>query len=426
MSTAGPTSHAQANVSSSTESRRRVDVFDGLRGVAIILVVLSHGWALWPSDYTLGHRPLSTLFASGNFAVSIFFAVGAFVATRGLLRKAHSPAGLHPLVDVVRRYLRLTGQVAFLMLAIVLVSVLDDTDPATDEDTRVSLLRVVTYSWNWYLQSNALVARSDLGHLWYLSVYLQAMVLITVLVWLLRRRPVWLVVVLAALLVGFEVWTAHVFPQEGYYQALLRTSVRIDAPLTGALAAAALPYLNRLRPHAPTTGTVALAALVPLAYFTTPNAGYFGVAGYLTDVALFTFVVSVVLAPLPRLVAAPLSWAPLAFLGRRSLGLYIWHYPIFFFIPRHTFEWAWGWRTAAALGLILACTLVSEWLVENRILRALASPAWRELDYGIPAYVVRRWRAWRGKPGPVTAVDEAGPSSPAASAPPRRRPRADA
>ena len=81
---------------SHTESRHRVDVFDGLRGVAIVLVVLSHGWALWPSTYTLGHRPLSTLFASGNFAVSIFFAVGAFVATRALLRKAHSPPACTP------------------------------------------------------------------------------------------------------------------------------------------------------------------------------------------------------------------------------------------------------------------------------------------------------------------------------------------
>ena len=50
------------------------------------------------------------------------------------------------------------------------------------------LRRIVTYSWNWYLQSNAIVARSDLGHLWYLSVYLQALSLITpVLVWMLRR-----------------------------------------------------------------------------------------------------------------------------------------------------------------------------------------------------------------------------------------------
>lgn len=421
MTIAHPPSNPGVTPGVNSGERSRVDVFDGLRGVAIVLVVLSHGWAIWPSEYTLTHRPLSTLFASGNFAVSIFFAIGAFVATRSLLRKAVSPAGLHPVVEVVRRYVRLTGQVLFLLLAVLMVSVFDETDTSTDADTRVSLLRVATYSWNWYLQGNALVARSDLGHLWYLSVYLQVLALLSVVVWLLRRRPIWLIVVLATLLVGFELWTAHVYPQEGYYQALLRTSVRIDAPLTGALAAAALPYLTRLRPHAPAAGTSALLALVPLAYFTTPNAGYFGWAGHATDVALFVFVVSAALAPLPRPVAAPLAWAPLAFLGRRSLGLYIWHYPVFFFVSRHTVDWAWGWRTLAALALVLACTLVSEWLIENRIQRALDSPAWRELDHGIPAFLARQWRAWR-QVSDGDAADEPGPS---ASAPTRRRPRAD-
>lgn len=376
---------------------RRVDVFDGLRGIAIVLVVLSHGWTIWPSDYTLTHRPLSTLFASGNFAVSIFFAIGAFVATQGLIRKAQSPMGLHPLVETVRRYLRLTGQVGFLLVVIALVAVFDDTDPSTDRGTRDSILRILTYTWNWYLLDDVYDPRADLGHLWYLSVYFQAFLLITLLVWLLRRRPAWLVVTLAALLLAFEVWTTHVYETEGIYQALLRTSVRIDAPLAGALAAAALPFLGRLRPYAGWVGALAVLSLIPLAYFTTPNAGYFGWAGYLTDAALFLFVVCAVLAPVPRVVAVPLGWRPLTFLGSRSLGLYIWHYPVFFFVARHNLDWHWGWRAAMAIALTLACVLVSERLVESRVQRALTSPGWRELDYGLPAFVLRRWRTWRSR-----------------------------
>ena len=387
----------------------RVDVFDGLRGIAIVLVVLSHGWTIWPSSYTLSHRPLSTLFASGNFAVSIFFAVGMFVATLGLIRKAQSPAGLHPLVETLRRYVRLTGQVGFLLVVLVLVTVFDDTDPNTDQGTRSSILRVLTYTWNWYLQKDAYDARADLGHLWYLSVYLQAFVLIAVVVWLLRRRPAWLVVVLATLLVGYEVWTAHVYATEGIYQALLRTSVRIDAPLTGALAAASLPFLSRLRPYAGWLCAVSVLALVPLAYLTTPNAGYFGWPGYLTDAALFGFVVGAVLGPVPRPVAAPLGFAPLAFLGSRSLGLYIWHYPVFYFVSRHHVDWHWGWRAALAIGLMLACVIVSERLVENRVQRALQSPGWRELDYGLPAFASRRWKAWRSRRAAARAVPKQRP-----------------
>lgn len=391
-------------------SPRRVAVFDGLRGLAIILVVLSHGWTIWPSTYTLSHRPLSTLFASGNFAVSIFFVVGAFVATRGLLRKAQSPMGLHPGVETLRRYVRLTGQVGFLLLVITLVTVFDETDPNTDTGTRDSILRVMTYTWNWYLQDDVYDPRADLGHLWYLSVYLQAFVLIAVIVWLLRRRPAWLVVTLAALLLAYEVWTSHVYQTEGIYQALLRTSVRIDAPLTGALAAAALPFLTRFRPYAGWLCAVSVLSLVPLAYLTTPNAGYFGWPGHLTDAALFVFVVSATLGPVPRAVAVPLGWSPLVFLGSRSLGLYIWHYPVFFFVSRHNLDWHWGWRASMAVALMLAWVLVSERFVENRVQQAMQSPGWRELDYGFPAFFSRRWKSWRSRRTSVSA-DDAGDRS---------------
>lgn len=378
---------------------RRIEIFDGLRGLAIILVVLSHGWTLWPNEYVSTHRPLSTLFGSGNFAVSIFFVVGAFVATQGMLRKAQSPEGLHPVVDVARRYVRLTGQVGFMLLVLLLVLVFDDTDVNSKEVTQTSVLRVLSYSWNWYLQDNALNARPDIGHLWYLSVYLQAMVLVVFIVWLLRRRPVWLPVTLGALLLATELWTAHVYESEGVIHALLRTSVRIDAPLTGALAASLLsllhPRLGRYRAHLGRWCVLAAVALLPLAYLTTPNAGYFSWPGLLTDAALFVFVTSAALGPVPRLLSATLGVRPLVFLGSRSLGLYIWHYPVFYFVSRHVLDWHWGWRTVLALSLTLVCVLVSEWLVESRVQRALQAPGWRELDYGLPAYLRRRIRSAR-------------------------------
>jgi peptidoglycan/LPS O-acetylase OafA/YrhL len=371
-------------------------VFDGLRGIAIVLVVVSHGWTIWPAE-VYREPGLRTLFSSGNFAVSLFFAVGAYAATTALLRRARSPQDLHPLVDAIRRYLRLTGQVALLLLAILLVSVFDDTDPNSDETTRVSVVRILTYTWNWYLQQNPGNARADLGHLWYLSVYFQAMVLVTVLVWLFRRRPIWLVPILLALVLATEAWTRHitfgVADDRLLYQAELRTSVRIDAPLAGALAAVLTTYAARLRPYAATIGTCGFLALFPLAYLCTPNTGYFGFPGMLTDVALMAFVMGVGLAAPPAPVRRVLGWRPLTFLGANSLGLYLWHYPVFWFAARHFYDWAWGWRTAAALALTLACALVSELVVERRVKRALAAPGWHELDYGLPAYLRRRWRA---------------------------------
>lgn len=368
----------------------RIDVFDGIRGVAIVLVVLSHGWTIWPTS-AINDRPLlRTVFTSGNYAVSVFFVVGAFLATQGMLRAVRSPEGLRPGVALLRRFVRLSGQVYFLLLVVALVTVLDTTDTYPDTETRTSILRIGSYTWNWYLQSHALVARPDLGHLWYLSVDMQAFVLILAVVYLLRRRPAWLLVALLSLLLACISWRTHVYQTEGLYQAMLRTTVRVDAPLTGASAAAAIPFLKRLEPRARLISGVSLVALVPLLYFNAPASGYFGWPGLLLDLSLAGFVIGCTVATPPRFVTASLGSRLLTYLGRRSLSLYLWHYPIFWFVSRHTYDWGWEARTLVALALTLAIAELSERLVESRVQKLLQSSAWKEMERGIPRYVGRQ------------------------------------
>ena len=83
------------------------------------------------------------------------------------------------------------------------------------------------------------------------------------------------------------------------------------------------------------------------------------------------FVLGVSLAPAPRLLAATLGAAPLALLGARSLGLYIWHYPVFFWASRQHPTWDWWWRTALAFAITVGFVLVSELLVERRVQQLL-------------------------------------------------------
>lgn len=371
-----------------TVVRDRVAVFDGLRGIAIVLVMLSHtSWLTWPHVRGEGNPAIRALLENGNFAVSIFFVIGAFLYTRGLLTRAASPQGLHPGVQLVRRYLRLTPAVLVLLGVLTLVAVLEPTP--TYEGLRLgdSAQSIVTYTWNWYVKDNPLVARPDLGHLWYLSVDMQAFLLVLLLVWLLHKRPWWLIGTLGVILLMVFTWRTHVYQTEGLYQALLRTNARLDAPLSGALAACLLPYARGLARWATPTAVGSLVALLGLSFATVDDVRFFRLSGDSVDVFLALFVIACSVAPVSQGLTRVLGFGPLAYLGRRSLSLYIWHFPIYMYLYHHTESWSYQLRTGVAVALTVAIAALNDRTVEHWVGRALVDPRWSRLDRGVPAYL---------------------------------------
>lgn len=379
-------------------SSKRISLFDGLRGIALVLVVLSHVWVISPwaslrqQDARSGTGPLGEQFAghlvdAGNYAVSIFFVVGMFLATRGMLRQAASPSGPLPGVNLVRRFVRLSGQLYFFLLIFLVYASVEDSDVNGDA-VGTSVLTAATYTWNWYVHDNVATARADIGHLWYLAVDMQMFVIVLALVWLLRRHPGWLLVTLGGLWVVLAFFRAETYDFDPYW-ALLRTWARGDAPIAGAIAAAALPYLGRWRQWGQTATVTGLVALVPLLFWCNGLDGYFSAAGLLLDLALVLVVVGASLATPPRWLVAIVGCRPLAFLGRHSLSVFIWHLPMIYLVSRHTDDWREPVRIALALLLTLAGVVVSELLVERRVQRFLDSPRWRETDHGLLRYAVR-------------------------------------
>ena len=61
--------------------------FDGLRGVACLLVVLLHAWTIIPPEVLRRTGPAHGLFWSGSLGVLIFFILGAFLVTHGLIER---------------------------------------------------------------------------------------------------------------------------------------------------------------------------------------------------------------------------------------------------------------------------------------------------------------------------------------------------
>lgn len=362
----------------------RIAVLDGLRGVAIVLVFLSHHYYLW-SPVTDDTNPVvASLLDSGNFAVSIFFAVGAFLYTRSLVRRRDSPErGLNPPVVAARRYIRLTAQVAVLLVVVAVVTALDGGSTYPGTDLWGSSGHVLTHTWNWFVMDDLLIARPDLGHLWYVSVDFQVFLAVLLLAYVLRRRATLLVVVLLVLLVGCWAWRHHVFVTEGEFTALLRTTTRADAALAGAAvgAATAVGWLEHLRPYARATVVVSTLLLIPLTWINLDESWHFGLGGVALDLTLMAFLAGVTVAStVPALVGRTLGSRPLAFLGRRSLGVYVWHFPVFAQVSAHGTEWESWQRIAVAWPLALALAVAGELLVEGQARLLLSAGWWDRVD----------------------------------------------
>ncbi len=245
-------------------------------------------------------------------------------------------------------------------------------DDYREYDTTTSFVRVATSTWTWYLISDADVARPDLGHLWYLSVDLQMLIVLAVTIWFLGHRRVWLFAGLAVTGTLAVVWRAHEYDVEGVYQALLMTTTRMDSVLWGAAAGVAVAWLRPWAHQLRWAGAAAALLLLPTLVWAADVEVYAGWGGFAIDVLVATLVLTCALCPGLPLVSRALSVRPLRWLGMASLGLFVWHYPIFWTIAQQDLDWSWQLKTAVALTLTVAAATLTQSRLERPVQAWLA------------------------------------------------------
>jgi peptidoglycan/LPS O-acetylase OafA/YrhL len=370
-------------------SASRDRLLDGIRGWAIILVLLSHTWIVAPANEWTS---ISWLLSSGDYAVTIFFVVSGFLATRSMLREVDATGRIRPGVIWLRRWIRISAHVYPLVILVLAMTAFNWNLMVAYQgtDTRESAWRIVTYTWNGYVRENAFEARPDLGHLWYVCTDLWVIGLILLIVFLVGRWRLVLITTLAPTLLVVMLYRQHVYETEGVFSALIRVQTRADGLLWGALAAAVFPYAQRLRAYARPALVVSTVALVPLMGAVVDEAGYFGLGGWLLNIDMFVFVIAASLAtPPPSLLSRTVGWGPLVVAGRYSLVLYIWHYPLFWYLSKNQTEWSWQTTTLVAYALTIVIAVLAQLLIERPTQRWLRSDKWRALDQGIAPAVVR-------------------------------------
>ena len=358
---------------------------DGLRGIAVLAVVVCHAW--------VGVLP------GGFLGVDLFFVLSGFLITGLLLAEHRGTGGLHLRSFWVRRFRRLLPALLVFLLGLALASALL-ADPTTLGKIRADSLAALAYVANWWFiisgQSYADIfsAPSPLTHLWSLSVeeqyYLVWPLVMAAALGLASQRVEGigrhrLLVLSSVTLVASTVWMAYlsirgVNVDRLYFgtdtrAATILAGIVLAIVLEPALAARAAGHHDgvgrRARAMVAVAGAAG-AALFMFAAFTVDHRDTWLYRGGFTLLAIAAAAVIAAVVLHPR-VDQGLGMRPLRWVGTRSYGIYLWHWLVLVALI---------WRFPALTGaprllVVLVITGLIAELSYRLVERPIRTGAWR-------------------------------------------------
>jgi peptidoglycan/LPS O-acetylase OafA/YrhL len=366
------------------------------------------------------HEGASEL-SGGFLGVDIFFVLSGFLIT-DLLVTRYDTLGRLDLRDFwTRRARRLLPALAVML--VVVTAAASVIEPDQEASLRPALLAAVTYTSNWYQilhhvsyfdAFRQLTAPAPLDHLWSLAIEEQFYLLWPLILWFLlfrlngRRSRITVTLLAAAasaLVMAFQ-YTPGGDPSTVYYG----TDTHASALLIGAALALAYPLASLASLPAAQTkrldaaGVAGLAVLAwAIGHFSGNDPAVYPVGLILAALAAGCLVAA---AAGNGVIAVITSVPPLRWVGVRSYGMYLWHWPVIALAAAlagsgPTSAWVWVIETAVTIALAAA-----SWrFIETPILQNGLRPTLRNWHQRLSEFRTRpAWRRQGSVPVAVAAV----------------------
>ncbi len=370
----------QAGRNTDTNTPKRAPGLDGVRALAVLAVIGFHEGA---SELT-----------GGFLGVDVFFVLSGFLITDLLATRFGQTGQVDLKTFWIKRARRLLPALAIMLVVVAAAATI--IEPDQGDSLRLALLAAVTYTSNWYqilhhvsyfASLNLFKAPPPLDHLWSLAIeeqfYLVWPLVLVLFIFRLNGRRARVTATLALAAVSALVMALEYSPGDPslvYYG----TDTHASALLIGAALALACPLASlaaipaaRVR-RLDAAGVVGLVVLAWAAGHFTGNDRAVYPAGLLLAAAGAAGLVAA--AAGTGVIAAMTGLPPLRWIGIRSYGIYLWHWPVIALA---------GKITGGAISPWL-------WLIEVLVTLTLATASWRFIEAPILrdgfGATCRRWQ----------------------------------
>lgn len=351
---------------------RYIPALDGLRALAVLGVIAYHMGMAWPPGGLLG--------------VTVFFVLSGYLITSLLLIEWDNTGTINLPQFWLRRIKRLFPAIAFVIICVAALTTIFDHSLLTKlrEDMWAALCWVTNW---WYILRDvsyfdALGAPSPVTHFWSLAIEEQFYVVWPVVLILAHKfgvkrshmRNATLVLVLASALEMALLFNPDADPSRVYYG----TDTRAFSLLIGAWLAFVWPsnqlgannevQLDRnVRIALDAVGGIALIGLIAMMGCIEGTSAIMYRGGILLASIITMVIIAVIVHP-SSILGKVFSAKPLVWIGLRSYGIYLWHYPLLLLMnPRSNIAGTPWWMYLVELAVMFACAAFSYKFVEDPI-----------------------------------------------------------